>query len=446
MPIEVCTIGGYSTTSGNSTAIKVDDEVIVLDMGLHMENYTRYTEDEDIRELGYEELLKVKAVPDYRFIKDWKEKVIAIVPSHGHLDHAGAVPFCAGQFPKAPIICTPYTAEVLKTILADEKIKIPNKIMSLSSNSSYKISKNITIELVHVTHSIPHASFAVLHTKYGKIVYANDYKFDRNPVLGKAPNFERIEQLGKDNVRLLIVESLYADEHKKTPSEAVAKEMLRDVMLGIDAQGKAMIVTTFSSHLARLKSIIELGKKLNREIIFLGRSLAKYVAAGQHISLINFEPDIDLIKHRDKVEKVLTKVMKAGKEKYLLVVTGHQGEPKALLSRMVRDELPFRFSLGDVVIFSCSIIPVELNRQNREKLEHQLKGKGARIFRDIHVSGHASREDHRDLIQMLKPQSIIPAHAGFEKTQHIASLAEEMGFDIKKQVHLMEDGKRITLS
>ena len=445
MPIEICTIGGYSETGKNSTAIKIDDEVVILDMGLHMENYIRYTEDEDISAMHYDELLEVNAVPNYGLIKDWKDKVIGIVPSHGHLDHIGAIPFSAGIFPKAPIVCTPYTAEVLKSIFKDEKISVPNELVALNLNSQYKLSDKVSVELVNMTHSIPQASMIVLHTPYGKIVYANDYKFDRQPTLGKKPNFARLEEIGKEGVKLLIVESLYAHEHKKTPSESVAKQMLKDVMLGVYVDGKGMIVTTFSSHLARLKSIIELGKKLNRKIVFLGRSLSKYVSAGERINIIDFQKDIQLVKYNDKREKVLRKIMKEGKEKYLIVCTGHQGEPKAVLSRLARQELPFKFSKGDVVIFSCSVIPVELNEDNRDKLEKALRAKGARIFRDIHMSGHAAREDHRDLIELVKPKHIIPSHAGHEKALNLASLAEEMGYSQGKSIHMMEDGKRIVL-
>ncbi|MBU0460117.1 MAG: RNase J family beta-CASP ribonuclease [Nanoarchaeota archaeon] len=445
MPIEICTISGYSVTGGNSTAIKIDDEVVILDMGLHMENYIRYTENEDIRKLTYPELLKVKAVPDYKLIKDWRKNVIGIIPSHGHLDHIGAIPFSADLFPNAPVICTPYTAEVLRSIFQDERIKIPNQLIPLNLNSIYKLSEKIQVELVNVTHSIPHASLIVLHTPYGKIVYANDYKFDRQPTLGKKPNFERLKQIGEEGVLLLIVESLYAHEDRKMPSESVAKQMLKDVMLGVHADGKAMFVTTFSSHLARLKSIVELGKKLNREIIFIGRSLSKYVTAGQRIDLINFENDVKIFKHRDKVEKILNKIMREGKEKYLIVCTGHQGEPKAVLSRLSRKELPFKFNNGDVVIFSCSVIPVELNKDNRDKLEKQLRSHGVRIFRDIHVSGHAAREDHRDLIELIKPKHILPSHGGKEKAAAMVNLAQEMGFHQGKTVHVMSNGKRLTL-
>jgi len=446
MNIEICSIGGFSEVGKNSTAIKVNDQVIILDMGLHMENYIRYTEDEDIRALTYDELLEVDAVPDFRLIKDWKDKVIAIVPSHGHLDHIGAIPFSANFFPKAPIISTPYTIEVLKSIFRDEGIKIPNQLISLNSNSKYKLSEEITIELVHVTHSIPHSSMVVIHTPYGAIIYANDYKFDRQPTLGKTPNFERLKQLGKEKPLLLIVESLYADEMGKTPSESVAKQMLKDVVLGIPTEGKSIVVTTFSSHLARLKSIIEMGKILNRRIIFIGRSLSKYVTAGEKINLIDFEKDVLIVKQRDKVENILKKINKIGKEKFLLVVTGHQGEPKAILSKMVKGELPFNFHSGDVVIFSCNVIPAELNKENRENLEHQLKQKGVRIFRDIHVSGHAYREDHRDLIEMLRPKNIIPSHAGNDKAKAMGELAEELGYKINKNFHIMQNGKRIKLT
>jgi ribonuclease J len=444
MAIEICAIGGFSETGKNSTAIKIDDEVVVLDMGLHMENYIRYTEDEDISALSYEELLNVNAVPNYSLIKDWKKKVIGIIPSHGHLDHIGAIPFSAQIFPQAPIVCTPYTAEVLKSIFRDERIKIPNELVALNLNSKYKLSEKISVELVNMTHSIPQASMIVLHTPYGKIVYANDYKFDRQPTLGKKPNFDRLKQIGEEGTTLLIVESLYAHEHKKMPSESVAKQMLKDVMLGVHAEGKAMVVTTFSSHLARLKSIVEMGKKLNRKIIFLGRSLSKYVSAGERISIINFDKDIKIFRHRDKLERALHKVNKE-KGKYLLVVTGHQGEPKAILSRIVREELPFKFKQGDVVVFSCSVIPVELNKDNRNILERNLRSKGVRIFRDIHVSGHAAREDHRDLIELVKPKHIIPSHAGHDKANNLADLAEEMGYQRGKSIHLMENGKRIIL-
>lgn len=387
MPIDICTIGGFTKTEGNSVAIKVDDEVVILDMGLSMENYIRFQEDrEDIQIKTYQDLLKVDALPDYGYIDDWKDQVKAIVCSHGHLDHIGAIPFAGPLFPNAPIISAPYSIEILKSIIKDEHIQLPNKLISLNLGSSYKISDKITVELINMTHSIAHAAIVVIHTPYGKVMYANDFKLDRQPVLGKKPNFARLQQLGDKGVTLLIMNCLYAHSHTKCPSESVAKEMLKDVMLGVNSEGKAMIVTTFSSHLARLKSIIELGKRLNRKIIFLGRSLDKYVKAAERINLINFTSEIKIHRHRDKVQKILKRIEKEGRDKYLIVCTGHQGEPKAILSRISRGELDFKFKPGDLVIFSCQIIPVEINKENRDKLERSLKVRNIRIFKDVHVS------------------------------------------------------------
>lgn len=443
MPIEVCTLSGFTKTEGNSVAIKVDDEVVLLDMGLGMESYIRYTEDlEDVHAKTYNSLVKVGAVPDYSFINDWKDKVIGIISSHGHLDHIGAIPFAAPLFKGAPVIASPYAIEILRSILWDEHISLPNKLVPVNLNSSYKISDKITVEFINVTHSIVHAAIIVLHTPYGKIMYANDYKFDRQPILGKKPSFTRIKELGGEGINLLIINCLYAHEHKKTPSESVAKQMLKDTMLGINSEGKAMIVTTFSSHLARLKSIIEMGKMLDRKIVFLGRSLMKYVSAAERINLVNFTKDVKILRHRDKIEKTLRRIQREGKDKYLIVCTGHQGEPRAILSRMSRGELDFKFDPGDIIIFSCQVIPVEVNIENREKLERALRTHNVRIFKDVHVSGHGALEDHRDLMELSKPKTIIPVHADNTKARMLADFADQLGF---KNTKIMQDGKRLSL-
>lgn len=443
MNIEVTCIGGFSKTEGNSVAIKIGEEVIILDMGLSMEDYVKYTEDrEDITPKTYKELLKVNAVPDYNYIEDWKKKVIAIIPSHGHLDHVGAIPFAASIFPHAPVISTPYTIEVLKSIIWDEGIQIPNKFIPVSSNSSFKISEKITAEFVHITHSIPHTAIVVLHTPYGKIMYANDFKLDDHPVLGKKPNYQRLQELGKEGIKLLIVNCLYAHKHEKCPSESVAKQMLKDVLLGVKSDGKAMFVTTFSSHISRLKSIIELGKILKRKIVFLGRSLDKYVRAAERIDLVDFTKEVQLIRHREKVAQTLKRIQVEGRDKYLIVCTGHQGEPRAMLSQIARNELPFRLVPGDMVVFSCHVIPVPVNIQNREKLEKALQQHNVRLFRNVHVSGHGHLEDHHDLLEMLRPENIIPIHAEPAKGKMLAELAKSL--NVGKTL-VMEDGKRVTI-
>src|SRR3990167_974606 len=189
----------------------------------------------------------------------------------------------------------------------------------------YLVSNNIKIEFINMTHSTPQTVMVAVHTRYGIILYANDFKFDNHPTLGKKPNYERLEELGKKGIKALICDCTRADQPIKTPSELVAKEMLRDVMLGVDSRGKAVIVTTFASHLARLKSIIEFGRKMNRKIIFLGRSLAKYIEAGENIGIVNFSREVEIVKFGKQIKNRIKKIENEPRDRYLLVVTGHQG-------------------------------------------------------------------------------------------------------------------------
>ncbi len=442
--IEICAIGGYDEIGKNMTAIKVDDEVIVIDMGLHLDNYIKYTEEEeeDIIEISADELAKAGAIPNDSVIKDWKDKVKAIVPTHAHLDHVGALTFLSNKY-SAPILCTPFTAEVIKAISKDEKIKLKNDIKVLNVNSIYWISNKIKIEFINMTHSTPQTVMVAVHTPEGIVLYANDFKFDNHPTLGKKPNYKRLEELGKKGVKVLICDCTRAKRAIKTPSELVAKEMLRDVMLGVDSRNKAVIVTTFASHLARLKTIIEFGKKMNRKILFLGRSLAKYTKAGEKIGIINFSKDAEIVKFGKQIKKRIKKIGKSSRAKYLFVVTGHQGEPKSTLSKMVRGEIPFKFYSEDHVIFSCTVIPSEINMQNRAELEKRLREYGVRIFRDIHSSGHASKEDLRDLLNLVVPEQIIPAHGEEDMKQALADLAIEKGYK-KEKIHLVNDGNKLS--
>lgn len=445
MPVEILAVGGYNEIGKNMTAIKIDDIVIVCDMGIHLDNYIKYTQDEreDLAGLSPDELTKVKAIPDISVLGDWKDKVKVIVPTHAHLDHIGAVPFLASQF-DCPILGTPFTIAVIQAILRDEKIKIPNELKQMNANSFYKVTDDIKIEFVNMTHSTPHTITIAIHTKYGIIMYSNDFKFDESPTLGQKPNFRRLQELGEKGVLALICESTYAYDNRKMPSESVAKQLLKDVMLNSISPDKALIVTTFSSHIARLKSIIEYGKKLNRKIVFLGRSLSKYVEAAESVGIVKFSKDVELVKYGSMIKRRLKKIPPQQKNKYLLVITGHQGEPKATLSKMADQNLNFKFDPGDQVIFSCHVIPTENNQRNREILEGKLKDRGVRIFGGIHVSGHAAREDLREMISMVRPKNLFPAHGIPMMTSALKDLAKEEGYK-EENVLILDNGQKTTL-
>jgi len=439
--IEVCAVGGFKEVGRNCTAIKVDNEVIILDMGLHMENYVRYSDEEDLHNVTAKELIASACVPDINHINDWKDQVKAIIPSHAHLDHIGALPFLAKKF-NAPIIATPYTIEVIKAISKDEHLRIKNKLIKINPNSSYKLSDNITVELIHVTHSTPQTSIVAIHTPHGTILYANDFKLDNTPTLGAKPNYKRLEQL-KGKVAVLILECLYVQHPGKMPSESVAKQLLKEVMLETNSEGKAMIVTTFSSHIARLDSIIDLGRKLNRKVIFLGSSLHKYVTAAENVQIVDFSKKIGMVYYGQRARKML-KACAQKKDQYVMVMTGHQGEPKSMLSRIAHEEYKFPLEAGDMVIFSAQVIPTPPTIANRKELETKLQDKGVRIFTDVHVSGHSAREDLRDFIELIQPKNLIPTHGEPPMLGSFAELAAQMGYK-PEQVHLLFNGQIVRL-
>ncbi len=436
--MKIYTIGGFSEVGKNMCAVEVDNEIVIFDMGLYLPKLLSHEEEGDPRELTTQELIKIGVLPDDSVLEENIEKVKAIVIGHAHLDHIGAAPYLCGKY-DCPVIGSPYTIEILKTLVRDKDIRPRNKFIPLTSNDIYKISDNLKLEFINITHSTVQTVLCALHTKEGIFLYANDFKFDNHPPIGKGPNYEKLEQLGNKGVKAVVLDSLNSRKEMRTPSEKVARELLKDVMFGVNAKNNAIIVTTFSSHIPRLKSIIEFGKHLNRKIVFLGRSLHKYVSAAEKLNIVKFKDDIELIGFPNKVKKKLSQIEK-DKSSYIIVCTGNQGEPGSILSRMSKNDLPWQFQDGDVVIFSCRTIPTPETIANREVLERRLKQRKVRIFTEIHVSGHLAREDHRDFINLIKPEHIIPAHGDIEKLNGLAELATELGYKFGKTVHVTQDG------
>ena len=452
MGIEIIPIGGYNKVEGNSTAIKVDDEVLILDMGLTMDNFVNYQNTRDsIQEerqsrLNYGELLRVDAVPDFYQIKDLQKNVKAVVPSHAHLDHIGAVPFGMKLFKKVPVIGTPYTIEFLKKDLLDKKYsktfeKNDNHLITVNLNNTFEISNKLTIELINVTHSIPDSAIITIHTPYGSIMYAVDYKFDEHPQIGDPPNYKRLEEIGNNGVKCLILESLYADYDIETPSEEDVKEDLHKTLSKIDTDSKNIFLSTFSSHIARIKTLIETGLAMNREVYLVGRSLSTYTSVASKLNLMKFK-NCKIIHRANEINDLLEEAS-TKRGNYFIICTGHQGEPHSVLSRIADNKFSKSFLPQDVMIFSSSVIPTEQNQKSFDELEQKLKNYSLNIIKDIHASGHAGLKDHERMLRMINPEFLIPAHAGLEKTQHVKLLSEQLG--IGKAI-LVSNGDRINLS
>jgi len=439
--MKIFTIGGYNEVGKNMTAVQVGDDVIIFDCGLYLPPIVELEEAERNNIMNEKQLRRLKAIPDDTILDKLglRNKVRAILLGHAHLDHVGAVPYMASRY-NADVLGTPFTLAVLKTLISDENVNLENNFKEIQPNSSFTIkgNKSYQAEFINITHSTIQTSMIALHTPEGIVLYANDFKFDNSPQLGKKPNYEALRRIAKEGVKVMIVDSLYAAEERKTPSEKVARSLLEDVMLTTDNENSGIVVTTFSSHIARLKSIVDMGKKLNRKIVFVGRSLSKYVGSAIKTSLCPFKSKISLFSYKNQVYSALKNINKA-KHQYLVVCTGHQGEPGSILERISRDETPLKLSPKDHVIFSSRTIPAQINIANKGAVEKRLKQKGVRIFNDVHVSGHAGREDLRDFINMIQPEHIVPAHGDLPKLSALIELATELGYKPGKTCHLSQD-------
>ena len=239
----------------------------------------------------------------------------------------------------------------------------------------------------------------------------------------------------------MIVESTNAGRSGKTPSEQIAKDMVRDVLLGTEESEVGMIITTFASHIPRLKAIIEAAGEMGRIPVLMGRSMERYVGAARDLGYLELPSNVEMYGQRKDVDRAFKRIIQEGKNKYLPIVTGHQGEPGSILVRVANGETPYTIEPGDRVIFSANVIPSPMTQANRYALETKLKMRGARIYDNVHVSGHAYREDHWELLRMINPEHVIPAHGDMEMHGHYIEMAEDAGYVLGDTVHLLRNGE-----
>ena len=439
--LEFIPIGGYSEVGRNCCAVRVDDEVFILDMGLAVDKYIALTEQEEYGQvkLSGKRLIEFGAAPDVEVLGPLKNNVKAILITHAHLDHMAAVPYLANRF-HAPIYATPFTKAILRTITDGEKMPLREQIIEKNPGDRFRLTKSVEGEFIYVTHSTPQAVIVALHTKYGTVLYANDFKFDEHPTKGPRTDSDRLKQLR--GAKLLVLDSLYAHKNEKAPSENYARSMLFNVLTKESTEGKIVIATTFSSHIYRLQTLAEVAERIGRRPVFLGRSIGKYVQAAEELDIAHLPEKAEHVPFGSKVRSALKRIRDP--ERCLFITTGNQGEPKAVLHKMITgDWLPFR--KDDLVVFSCITIPVEPNITYRAKLEEEITKRGMNILRDVHVSGHGAREDHRRLLKLVKPQHIVPTHGGMKQLFALKELAVKELKYRPDQVHILKNNERLRL-
>jgi ribonuclease J len=446
MEIEIATIGGYEEVGRQMTAVRAGDDVVIFDMGLNLSQVLIHdnVETEQMHSL---DLIDMGAIPDDRVMSDLEGDVQAIVPTHGHLDHIGAISKLAHRY-NAPVVATPFTIELVKQqIESEQKFGVQNDLIKMEAGETRRISDGVELEFVNVTHSIIDAINPVLHTPEGSIVYGLDKRIDHTPVIGDPIDMDRFRQIAREDNGVLayIEDCTNASKKGRTPSEAVARRHLKDVIYSMEDYDGGIVATTFSSHIARVKSLVEFAKDIGRQPVLLGRSMEKYSGTAERLDFVEFPEDLGMFGHRKSVDRTFKRIMKDGKENYLPIVTGHQGEPRAMLTRMGRGETPYDIQKGDKVVFSARVIPEPTNKGQRYQSERLLRMQGARIYDEVHVSGHLNREGHYEMLDALQPQHIIPAHQDMKGISDYVTLAEDEGYSVDRDLHVTRNGKMIQL-
>ena len=448
MEIEIATIGGYEEVGRQMTAVRAGSDVVIFDMGLNLSQVLIHdnVETEKMHSL---DLIDMGAIPDDRVMSDLEGDVQAIVPTHGHLDHIGAISKLAHRY-NAPVVATPFTIELVKQqVQGENKFNVENDLIKMDPGETMSIgdSGNVQMEFVNVTHSIIDAINPVLHTPEGAIVYGLDKRMDHTPVIGDPIDMERFREIGREGNGVLayIEDCTNAGRKGRTPSESVARRHLKDVMTSIEDYDGGIVATTFSSHIARVKSLVEFAQDIGRQPVLLGRSMEKYSGTAERLNFVDFPDDLGMYGHRKSVDRTFKRIMKEGKEDYLPIVTGHQGEPRAMLTRMGRGETPYELDDGDKVIFSARVIPEPTNEGQRYQSEKLLGMQGARIYDDIHVSGHLREEGHYQMLDALQPQNIIPAHQNLKGFAPYVDLCRSEGYTLGRDLHVTQNGNMIQL-
>jgi ribonuclease J len=448
MEIEIATIGGYEEVGRQMTAVRAGSDVVIFDMGLNLSQVLIHdnVETEKMHSL---DLIDMGAIPDDRVMSDLEGDVQAIVPTHGHLDHIGAISKLAHRY-SAPVVATPFTIELVKQqVQGENKFNVDNDLVKMSAGETMSIgdSGQVELEFVNVTHSIIDAINPVLHTPEGAVVYGLDKRMDHTPVIGDPIDMKRFREIGREGNGVLayIEDCTNAGRKGRTPSESVARRHLQDVMTSVEDYDGGIVATTFSSHIARVKSLVEFAQDIGRQPVLLGRSMEKYSGTAERLNFVDFPEDLGMYGHRKSVDRTFKRIMKEGKEDYLPIVTGHQGEPRAMLTRMGRGETPYELDDGDKVIFSARVIPEPTNEGQRYQSEKLLGMQGARIYDDIHVSGHLREEGHYQMLDALQPQHVIPAHQNLKGFAPYVDLCRSEGYKLGRDVHVTQNGHMIQL-
>lgn len=370
-------------------------------------------------------------IPDISYLADKKDKIRAVLLSHGHEDHISALPFHYEDLGKPPIYASNLTSAFVKNKFMEFKKSID--VNKVDYKRVYEIG-NFKVEFIHLTHSIPDTTHIFLHTPVGNIYHGPDFKFDLTPPYGNPPDFQKILSLSKEGVLCLLSDCLGVDREGATLSERVVGQTFEDVMR--KTRGK-FIMSTFSSNISRIRQCVEAAVKFNRKIVFMGRSMKENTRIAQEIGYLPIPQNLFAKEEH---------VMRLPPNKVCLIVAGSQGQYNSALSKLANNQNKnVKIKQGDKIIFSSDPIPG--NEGEVYSLIEDIIRTGAEVVysdneEELHASGHGNKEDLKFLVRFTDPKFFIPIGGTIRHQQGYQKMVEELGYS-KDMVYLLDEGDTI---
>lgn len=405
--LRVLPLGGLGEIGKNMTVLEQDDRIVVVDVGL------RFPTPEMV---GIDLVL-----PDFSYLRERAQDIEAIVITHGHEDHLGALPWVLrelGDSFDAPVYAGALTTAMARSKLDEHKLRDVD-LVEVEPGESVELGP-FSMELVHMTHSIPDSSAVALATELGTVLITGDYKFDQTPVDGRPADVSRLAELGREGVLLLCGDSTNVDRDGFSPSESVVGPHLEEVFARCEGR---IVVTSFASNIHRVQQVVDAAEALGRKVALVGRSMRKNVGIGRTLGHIEI-PDGMLLGPRE--------ISDLPDERVVIISTGSQGEPLSALRRMAyRDHRQVELQRGDTVVFSATPIPGNERAVNEtiDRLYHI--GCDVITPRDapVHASGHGYAEEVKLMLNLTKPRYVMPFHGDFKRLRLHAQLAEAVGIE-----------------
>ena len=419
-PLSIVFLGGVGEIGKNLTAIKYGEEILIVDCGSSFP--TQDTPGVDL------------IVPDFSYLEENKDKIVGLVVTHGHEDHIGGIPFLISKIPNIPIYGSNLAIALIEHKLKERKVNTA-KLNVVEAEDKIQLG-SFTVEFVQVAHSIIGAFALAITTPHGLIFHTGDFKIDYTPIGNSKPvDISSFARIGNRGVLLMLGESTNVEKPGTTISEKhVGKTLDKIFMANPD---KRIIIATFASNVNRVQQIISIAEKSGRKVAFSGRSMIKICEMALDMGLINMNREnlVDVEHIKDYPP-----------EQTCIISTGSQGEPMSALTRMANGTDKIKVQDGDLIVISSSAIPG--NEKAIYTVINNLYRQGAKVMygslEELHVSGHACREELKMMLSLIRPKFFIPVHGEYRHLKQHAKLAQDLGIP-KEHIEIAEIGDEIEI-